>query len=204
MAKRDHKGRFLKRRRGMGTIITMRRGMGALPGGALGEAVIPPAVGGLTTALVVLAIRNFANPNLGDTQRMMVRWAWLLGGGAGVAASLLLMLVGGTKAALGSAVSTAVVSAGFLGQDMLLMRNAGSTVAALSPAGPAAGAAGYGARRGIRAIVPEYGGVRGLGAMVMEPVGANGRRAGTLGSPYGQNVALHGINTGAFGTKAFG
>lgn len=215
MAKRDSKGRFLKRRRGtrgirgLGTIITMRRGMGALPGGPIVQNVIPPAVGGLVTALVALAVRHFGDPNASSTQRMLVRYAWLVGMGGGVVASLALMLLGGAAPAVSSAVASLAVGAGFFGQDQILARNAGSIAAALTDT--PAGVSRLGRNRGVRAIVPEYangGGMRGgMGAMVMEPVGPSGHRAGTLGAaPYGANIALRGmrgINDGAFGTRAF-
>lgn len=205
MAKRDSKGRFIRGKRGMGTIITMRKGMGALPGGKLGEAVIPPLVGGFTTVLAALAVRHFVDPAAGETQRMMVRWAWLIGHATGIAASLVLLLVGGTPAAISSSVAATAVGLGFFGQDMLLQRNAGSTVAALTDTSATApGTAGYRRRLGAGAIVPEYSGTRGLGAMAMEPVGPGGKRAGTLGAaPYGQVVSLGGISSGAFGTKPF-
>lgn len=209
MAKRDSKGRFIKRGgrrgfRGLGTIITMRRGMGALPGGAVGEAVLAPAIGGLMTALVTLAVRYFADPAASETQRMLVRWAWLVGHASGIVASLLLLLLGGTTAAVSSGIAATAVAAGFLGQDMILQRSAGSVAAALAP-DTAAGTSGY--RRGMRAIVPETRGMRG---MVLEPVGPSGHRAGTLGrlgaAPYGTDVSLSGvagINTRAFGTRPY-
>lgn len=206
MAKRDSKGRFIKRRKGgIGTIITMRRGMGALPGGPMGEAIIAPAVGGLMTALVTLAVRMFADPAASETQRMLVRWAWLVGHASGIVASLLLLLLGDTTAAISSGVAATAVAAGFLGQDMILQRSAGSVAAALAP-DAAAGTSGY--RRGMRAIVPETRGGGGMRGMVLEPVGSSGRRAGTLGAPapYGTSVSLSGIagiNSRAFGTRPY-
>lgn len=204
MTKRDSKGRFLKGRKGgMGTIITMRRGMGALPGGKLGEAVIPGLVGGGVTALVTLLVRQMVDPNTSESNRMIVRWAWLIGHGTGIAASLALLLFGGTPAGIASFVAATSVGLGFFGQDLLLARTGGSITAAVA----SPGTAGYRGRpRGTAAIVPEYGRAlpaQGMGAMVMEPVGANGRRSGTLGGPYGQTVALGGLNTGAFGTSPF-
>lgn len=215
MAKRDSKGRFKKGHRGMrglGTIITMRRGMGALPGGAMGEAIIAPAVGGLTTALVVLAIRHMVVATAGTTQQTLVRWAPLFGGLAGVVSSLALLLLGGSNAAIAGFVSTLSVTLGMFGQDWILARRGPEILAALPPSSSATttstGTSGY-RRMGAGAIVPEYSRRGGMGALVMEPVGPSGHRAGTLGkgmgraSDYGAVVSLSGLNPGAFGTPGF-
>lgn len=210
MAKRDSRGRFKKRRgtRGLGTIITMRRGMGALPGGAWGEAIIPAAVGGLTTAVVALAIRQMVTATAGSTQQMLVRFAALFGGLAGVVSSLLLLVLGGSRAAVTGVVATFGVTAALFGQDMILQRKGAEILAALPPPSAAStGTAGY-RRRGTGAIVPEYSRRPGMGALVMEPVGPSGHRAGTLGrlgrpADYGEVVSLRGLNTSAFGTPGF-
>lgn len=207
MAKRDSKGRFKKGHRGtrgLGTIISMRRGMGALPGGAMGEAIIAPAVGGMTTALIVLAIRHMVVATAGTTQQTLVRWAPLFGGLAGLVSSLALLLLGGSNAAIAGVVSTLSVTAATFGQDWILARRGPEILAALpAPSAASTGTAGYGRRR-MGAIVPEYS-RRGMGALVMEPVGPSGKRAGTLGraSDYGSVVSLSGLNTGAFGTPGF-
>lgn len=225
--KRDSKGRFIKRgrrgTRGFGSIITIRRGMGALPGGALGEAIIPGLVGGLVTAATALGIRYWVDPARGNTQRMFVRHAPWIGHAAGIVASLGLMLVGGNGAAISSFVAATGVGLSLFGSDMLFQKKGGSLLMALAPAtertatepGPTtteeAAAAEAGGVEGLRryrsmrrlgtgAIVPEYS--RGMGAIAMEPVGPSGRRAGTIGS-YGETVTLQGINTGAFGTPGF-
>jgi hypothetical protein len=206
MAKRDSKGRF--KRKGMGTIITVRRGMGALPGGAMGEAIIPPAVGGIVTALVTLAIRQMISPTQGPTQGTLVRYAPWFGALGGVVASLALMLLGGSRAAISGAIATLGVTLGLAGQDMILRQRGAEVLAALPPPSTATtGTAGYGRRlgRGAGAIVPEYSRRPGMGAMVLEPVGPSGKRAGTLGRSrdYGEVVSLQGLNVGAFGTPGF-
>lgn len=226
--KRDSKGRFVKRgrrgTRGFGSIITIRRGMGALPGGALGEAIIPGLVGGLVTAATALGVRYWVDPARGNTQRFVVRHAPWIGHAAGIVASLGLMLIGGNGAAISSFVAATGVGLSLFGSDMLFQRQSGSLLMALAPA-PTASASSEPApttqaeaevaategveglrryrsmrRLGTGAIVPEYS--RGMGAVVMEPVGASGRRAGSIGS-YGETVTLQGINTGAFGTPGF-
>jgi hypothetical protein len=205
MAKRDSKGRFKRggKRRGMGTIITVKRGMGALPGGAMGEAIIAPAVGGFATAIVALAIRHLVVPTTSPTSGMLVRFAPLFGGLAGTVASLVLLLLGGSHAATSGFVATLGVTLGLFGQDMILARRGPEILAAL-PAPSGAGTAGYHRRR-MGAIVPEYGRRPGMGAMVLEPVGPSGKRAGTLGRArdYGEVVSLGGLNVGAFGTPSF-
>lgn len=223
MPKRDSKGRFVKRgRRGMGSIISIRRGMGALPGGAMGAAIIPGLVGAGVTAAVALSVRSMVDPNQGPTQRSLVKWGWAVGHGAGILASLGLLMVGGTPAAVASFVAATGVGLALYGQDMLitgqngprimssLIESSASTEPSAPPPSPEAPAAdgtvaGIGRRRyrrrlGTGAIVPEYS--RGMGAIVMEPTGPSGKRAGTIGS-YGETVTLSGINTGAFGTPGF-
>jgi hypothetical protein len=224
MPKRDSKGRFVKRghRRGMGSIISIRRGMGALPGGAMGEAIIPGLVGAGVTAAVALSVRSMVDPNMSPTNRSLVKWGWAVGHGAGILASLGLLMVGGTPAAVASFVAATGVGLALYGQDMLTTSNNGprflsalveSSAATAPPPsasapppadGTSAGTAGIGRRYrrrlGTGAIVPEYS--RGMGAIVMEPTGPGGKRAGTIGS-YGETVSLSGINTGAFGTPGF-
>lgn len=204
MAKRDSKGRF--KRKGMGTIITVRRGMGALPGGATGEAIIAPAVGGIVTALVALGIRQMVSPTQGPTQGTLVRYAPWFGALGGIVASLALMLLGGTRAAISGAIATLGVTLGLAGQDVILRQRGAEVLAALPPPSSAStGTAGYRRLgRGAGAIVPEYS-RRGMGAMVLEPVGPSGKRAGTLGRSrdYGEVVSLQGLNVGAFGTPGF-
>lgn len=217
MPKRNKKGQFVKRHRGMGSIISIRRGMGALPGGELGEAIIPGLVGAGVTAAVALSVRSMVDPNAGDTQRSLVKWGWAVGHGAGILASLGLLMVGGTPAAIASFVAATGVGLALYGQDMVTLgENGPRFLAALASSGAssasssteevsAEGTAGIGRRRyrrrlGTGAIVPEYS--RGMGAIVMEPTGPSGRRAGTIGS-YGETVSLAGINTGAFGTPGF-
>ena len=210
--KRNSKGQFQKKsrhsrkhRRGMGSIISIRRGMGLLPGGAIGEAIIPALAGGVIAGATFLGVRYFIDPAAGNTQRFVVRHAPWVGHAAGVVAALGLAVLGGKRgmsAAVPAFVAATSVSLALFGSDQLFKRMGGSIALALSDtaATPAAGTAGY-RRMGAGAIVPEYSN-NGMGAIVMEPVGANGRRAGTIGS-YGETVSLNGINAGAFGTPGF-
>lgn len=216
---RDSKGRFKKghrkgKRRGFGSIISIRRGMGALPGGVMGQAIIPGVVGASVTAAVALAIRWFVDPAAGNTQRMLVRWAWLFGHAAGLVASLGLLMIGGTPAATSSFVAATGVGLGLFGSDYLYQSKGGAILASMASSDAGAsdtsaaaggGTSGIGRRRGTGAIVPEYSQRQlpsGVGAIVMENVGPSGRRAGTIGS-YGETVTLQGINPGAFGTPGF-
>lgn len=223
MPKRNKKGQFVKsgKRRGMqgfGSIISIRRGMGALPGGAMGQAIIPGLVGAGVTAAVALGVRSMIDPTQGPTQQSLVKWGWAVGHGAGILASLGLLMVGGTPAATASFVAATGVGLALFGQDMLtanpergprflaaLLSSSAASSAPSEEAAAAEGTAGIGRRRyrrrlGTGAIVPEYS--RGMGAIVMEPTGPSGKRAGTIGS-YGETVTLSGINTGAFGTPGF-
>jgi hypothetical protein len=201
--RRDSKGRFKKgrskksrsrRRRGMGSIITVRRkGMGQLDA----DTLMPAAIGGGLSALTALALRWFVNPAGGATQAMLVKWAPAFGLASGALASMALYAMGGRggqEQATRAFVSATVVSLAGLGSDYLMREKPAVAATVAAPAMTAM--AGY----GMGAIVPEYS--RPTGAIVMEPVGANGQRAGTIGS-YGETVSLAGVDTGAFGTPGF-
>lgn len=179
MAKRKAR-RGRGRRRGTGSIITAR-GMGALndPRSLVG-AMAPPAIGVGVATLVGMGIRQFVTPT-SDTMAMLVRYAPLVGLGAGLLAALGLNFAVGRPAAYGAAAG-ALACAGI---PMLY------ELAAPMLAPSAAPTAGLGDtwRDGFGAVVPEYS-MRGLaapgadislGATVLEPVGA--------------------INSSAFGTS---
>jgi hypothetical protein len=209
--RRDSKGRFLSRggksrRRGMGSIITVRRGMGAISTADW----LAPLVGGGLTALTALGLRQFVDPTQGDMQKTLVKWAPLFGHLVGSAASLGLYFITGSQGqAVSSFVSATAVGVFGMAQDQMLARPEGATKFGLAfsdiqvsverPAPLSEQATNGGA--GFGAIVPEYS-RPALGAIAMEPVGADGRRAGSIGS-YGETVSLNGINTSAFGTPGF-
>jgi len=212
--RRDSKGRFLSRgsksrkRRGMGSIITVRRGMGAISTADW----LAPLVGGGLTALTALGLRQFVDPMQGDFQKTLVKWAPLFGHLVGSAASLGLYFVTGSSGqAVSSFVSATAVGVFGMAQDQMLARPEGASkfgnaflpdvsVSVERPMPSEAPAEGNGTA-GFGAIVPEYS-RPALGAIAMEPVGADGRRAGSIGS-YGETVSLSGINTSAFGTPGF-
>lgn len=213
--RRDSKGRFLsrggksRRRRGMGSIITVRRGMGAISTADW----LAPLVGGGLTALTALGLRQFVDPAQGDMQKTLVKWAPLFGHLVGSAASLgLYFITGSSGQAVSSFVSATAVGVFGMAQDQMLARPEGAakfglafsdiqvSVAPVAPVAPIAESASNGTA-GFGAIVPEYS-RPALGAIAMEPVGADGRRAGSIGS-YGETVSLNGINTSAFGTPGF-
>lgn len=194
--RRDSKGRFKKsrkksrgrRRKGMGSIITVRRkGMGQLDA----DTLMPVAIGGGLAMLGSLATRYFVDPATGQTQSMLVKWAPAVGMVAGGVGALALSMMGDKEQATRAFLSATVVSVAGLGSDFVLRQKPALAATISAPA-----LAGY----GMGAIVPEYS--RPTGAIVMEPVGADGQRAGTIGS-YGETVSLSGVNTGAFGTPGF-
>lgn len=197
-----------RRRRGMGSVITVRRarGMGALRGTT--GAVVAPLVGGSVTALTALAIRMYVDPNAGETQRSLVKWAWLAGHGAGLLASLALYFLGGSKQermqlAASSAISATAVGLGFFGYDKILETRYGQVMSALqassgADAAAAAAAAAGAPPQGMGAIVfSQLSGGGGMGAIVPE-YGMNG-----LGSAYGESVSLRGVNPSVFGSSPF-
>lgn len=217
--RRDSKGRFLsgggsksRKRRGMGSIITVRRGMGAISTADW----LAPLVGGGLTALTTLGLRQFVDPVQGGFQQTLVKWAPLFGHLVGSAASLgLYFITGSSGQAVSSFVSATAVGVFGMAQDQMLARPEGAAKFGLAfadvqvsvePVAPIAEQASNGAQAsngtaGFGAIVPEYS-RPALGAIAMEPVGADGRRAGSIGS-YGETVSLNGINTSAFGTPGF-
>lgn len=201
-----------RRRRGMGSVITVRRarGMGALKGTT--GAVIAPLVGGAITALATLGVRQYVDPAQGETQRSAVKWAWLIGWGSGLVGSLALYFLGGSKEekmrlAASSAVAATAVGLGFYGYDMVLEGKAQDIVATLQMESGAAAAAaassaaasqGSAQAGGMGAIVyQQLSGANGMGAIVPE-YGMNG-----LGSPFGQNISLRGVDPSVFGSSPF-
>lgn len=190
----------------MGSIITVRRGMGAISTADW----LAPLVGGGLTALTALGLRQFVDPTQGNMQKTLVKWAPLFGHLVGSAASLGLYFITGSQGqAVSSFVSATAVGVFGMAQDQMLARPEGAAKFGLAfsdiqvsverpaplPEQATNGGAGFGA------IVPEYS-RPALGAIAMEPVGADGRRAGSIGS-YGETVSLNGINTSAFGTPGF-
>lgn len=212
--RRNSKGQFVsgggrrrsRRRRGMGSIITVRRGMGAISTADW----LAPLVGGGLTALTALGLRQFVNPTQGEMQKTLVKWAPLFGHLVGSAASLgLYFITGSSGQAVSSFVSATAVGVFGMAQDQMLSRPEGAAnfamaflpTPAVSVSSDAAAAQASIGAAGFGAIVPEYS-RPALGAIAMEPVGADGRRAGSIGS-YGETVSLNGINTSAFGTPGF-
>jgi hypothetical protein len=190
----------------MGSIITVRRGMGAISTADW----LAPLVGGGLTALTALGLRQFVNPTQGEMQKTLVKWAPLFGHLVGSAASLgLYFITGSSGQAVSSFVSATAVGVFGMAQDQMLSRPEGAAnfamaflpTPAVSVGSDAAAAQASNGAAGFGAIVPEYS-RPALGAIAMEPVGADGRRAGSIGS-YGETVSLNGINTSAFGTPGF-
>lgn len=190
----------------MGSIITVRRGMGAISTADW----LAPLVGGGLTALTALGLRQFVNPTQGEMQKTLVKWAPLFGHLVGSAASLgLYFITGSSGQAVSSFVSATAVGVFGMAQDQMLSRPEGAAnfamaflpTPAVSVSSDAAAAQASIGAAGFGAIVPEYS-RPALGAIAMEPVGADGRRAGSIGS-YGETVSLNGINTSAFGTPGF-
>jgi hypothetical protein len=182
----------------MGSIITVRRGMGAIAQ----YDWLAPLIGGGLTALTALGLRYFVKPEEGDTQRTLVKWAPLFGHLVGSAASLgLYFITGSAGPAVNSFISATAVGLFGMAHDQLLLKQSGSVMMALTDGSVPAPSPELRPSNGIGAIVPEYS-RPALSAIAMEAVGADGQRAGSIGS-YGETVSLSGINTSAFGTPGF-
>ncbi len=193
-----------RRKRGMGSTITVRKaGVGMLGTGAMGAAM-PPLIGGGVTAAVALGIRYFVKGS-DKTSQMLLKWSWLFGHLAGIAASASLLAVGGKKKGMAAATSsfTAATMVGLFGwgSDMLIAPGSDTgpkIVAAL--ANGAAMASGDQSLEGIVFARPQ----QGMRAIVAENA-PHGQLSGGLGS-YGETVTLsglNGINTRVFGTPGF-
>jgi len=194
-----------RRRKGFGSIVTFRTtgaGMGALESGVM----LPLLAGGGFAALVTTLIRRMMPMSDGSsTGRMVVKFAPVLGAGAGILSSLAYAMATKNKRAGDYGVAASlVVGTGLMIQDFgALKSRAGDITAAL---------------HGIGAVMPE---LRGIGALVMENVGPGmhgvtmlesaahgrpdslGRLGSGMGSPYGAQLGVSGIDQGAFGTKTF-
>lgn len=93
--------------RGLGRMLIARRvrGLGALPGGALGEAIIPAAAGAGVAALATMYIRKNMDPAEGPMQWRLVRHAPLAGAAAGALVGVGLGYMAGMPAGLAAAAS---------------------------------------------------------------------------------------------------
>lgn len=191
---------------GMGSMIRVRRLSGGRGGfGGLGElsnpstaagALLPVLIGGGVTLLTTIGIRQFLKPKT-EMGQNAVKYAPLIGTGAGILTSLALWSMASQSAGLAGMTASATLGLGITGMEALAIAQA--KAAAAAPA-----TAGY----GMGAIVPEYGmaGRRGTGAIVMEPAadrgwGMTSGRRGT--GTYGEVVSLGAVNPNAFGTPGF-
>ena len=208
--KRNSRGRFagvynvgrgmrggLRGYSGMGSMIRVRRLSGGL--GGLGElsnpnstagALLPVLVGGGVTLLTTIGIRQFLKPKT-KAGATAVKYAPLIGTGAGVLTSLALWTMASQAAGLAGITAAGTIGLGITGMEAM------AKAAAKAPA-----------TAGMGAIVPEYGtsGRRGTGAIVMEPAASRGwgMTSGRRGTgTYGEVVSLGAVNPNAFGTPGF-
>lgn len=186
---------------GMGSMIRVRRLSGGRGGFAgLGElsnpntaagALLPVFIGGGVTLLTMVGIRQFLKPKTAMGANA-VKYAPLIGTGAGILTSLALWSMASQSAGLSAMTAAGTLGLGITGMEALAKANA---------ARPAT-------TSGVGAIVPEYGmaGRRGTSAIVMEPAadrgwGMTSGRRGT--GTYGEVVSLGAVNPNAFGTPGF-
>lgn len=193
MAKHRRMGRS-----SLGTVIRVRRlrGLGAVgnPSTMAGSAV-PPTIGAGVVALVAIGLRYLMKPTT-ELQMKAMEYAPYIGMGTGLATAIALGFTVGRPAGVSSAAAaigtgSAMLLAEFAAGARLREVASGETADAMRP-------------YGMGAIVPEYGtrGVNPMGAIVMEPHSSRPVGGAPLGN-YGDVVNLSGINSDAFGTKAF-
>ncbi len=168
------------------------------PNSAIG-ASMPVVLGGATTALVTLGLRQFMTPTT-EWQAQVVEFAPWVGTGAGLLVGLALWNMTSRAAGIGALTAALTVGIAFAATEAaarMRMQTAG-----------------------MGAVVPEYSlgrgmPARGVGAIAMEPTAARGYGAGPLGrnnqlASYGEDVTLRGVqglgqvNQDAFGTASFG
>jgi hypothetical protein len=191
-----------RRMRGLGTMIRVRRlrGLGDLrnPNTTMGAA-LPATIGAGVVALVTIGLRYLMKPTT-EMQMKAMEFAPYIGMGTGLATAIALGYTVSRSAGVSSAsaavgTGSAMLLAEYAAGQRLREVAAGEAVDAMRP-------------YGMGAIVPEYG-TRGApahgphGAIVMEPYASRPvGNAGPVGN-YGDVVNLSGINSDAFGSKAF-
>lgn len=194
MAKHRRMGRS-----SFGTVVRVRRlrGLGAVgnPSSVAGSAM-PPTIGAGVVALVAIGLRYMMSPTT-ELQMKAMEFAPYIGMGTGLATAIALGYTVGRPAGMSAAAAavgtgSAMLLAEYAAGQRLRQVASGETTDAMRP-------------YGMGAIVPEFG-TRGVGnplaAIVMEPHAS--RPVGNAGvGAYGDVVNLSGINSDAFGTKAF-
>lgn len=194
-----------RKRSGTG-LVTVRqiRGLGDLknPKSFLGAA-LPPLLGGGVTGIALLATRHFAKPAESETQRMLYRWAPLVGIGVGGLSSAALYWVGGAPAMISSAIASVTVGVSALVFDYLLKDRLGDQALAMAEAATPSPEAG--ATSGFGVVVPQRIAGVGTQGILMEPAASRDpvNRYGLSGQ-YGEDVRLGSVNPSAFGTPGFG
>lgn len=212
-----------RRRRGMGSIITVRpvnglrgrgfgrgvRGFGRGLGrgfGSLMSALMPALMGIGIPAGVILATRGLVNPAQSRTHALLVRFAPVLGFGAGAVASLAAGMLGSREGGWGSIAASGVTSGAFIGYDMIQKSpgRAAAIIASLDvPLMPSSTPTDAGATPTAGMIVANrVNGLRGLGKGTGAIVFDKRAPGPALGKP-GQVINLGSVNPRVFGKAAY-
>lgn len=206
MAKKKAKSSKSKRRpkrRGTGAITTQRlgrgmKGLGMLKGSTSAGvgALIGGGLAGLTTAM----IRGYVDPSKGETQKKVLKWAPVIGGGVGLLGSVGAYFLGTAKqdkasAGMSSAIAALAVSGTFFAGDKILEKRGGVITGALATTAPAEGAAG------VTRWTPRAGRMNGIVSersrrQLSGPNGASPQLSG-----HGRQPAQPGVDLRAFGTS---
>lgn len=165
------------------------------------SALMPALMGIGVPAGVILATRGLVNPAQSRTHALLVRFAPVLGFGAGAVASLAAGMLGSREGGWGSIAASGVTSAAFAGYDMIQKSpgRAAAIVASLDVPLMSSGAAPSGGTTAGMIVANKVNGLRGgTGAIVFD------RRAPgpALGKP-GQVINLGSVNPRVFGKAAY-
>lgn len=193
--KRHSKRRHKRSKGGLGSIITFRslKGLGSMDSGT----IVPMFLGGVVTAGVAVLLRAQLPLNTGSQNNAkMVKYAPILGLGAGVIASIgYAMFVSKKTSDRDIGILASLLAGGTLmSQDFLALKGRGGEIAT--------SLAGFGAivpqMGGFGAIVPQLNGVT-----VLEPWTA--QRPDSLGQlgNAGEVLSFNGVDTSVFGTSSY-
>lgn len=199
--------------RGLGRMLIARRvrGLGALPGGAVGEAIIPAAAGAGVAALAAMYIRKNMDPAEGPMQWRLVRHAPLAGAAAGALVGVGLGYMAGMPAGLAAAASA--LFAGLTGMvvdkshvDEQVGGRVTATVAAqempdFQNRPPSGGGGGSGQQQQQSSGLYGFVTPRSLNGVYTFEQFDGRRRPGSLGAL--PSVGVRGVNLNAFGVPSF-
>lgn len=157
--------------------------------------LIPAVVGVVAAGGTALGLRAMLDPTDPKSTTAFV-WAPAIGGGVALLAAAVLYTIGGAGPAAAAGLGGALASAALLGNDMVVGKKAGAAAALATQYAPNPALTGI---ANLAAVVPEYS--NKLMGILWEQQGMNG--LGRNEQNRGEKVALHGVDSGKFGTRSY-